>query len=473
MTFNSIPFLIFLPIVLALYHLLPFRWQNRMLLLASYVFYGWWDWRFLFLLLFSTSVDYAAGVMLSRSEDQLVRKRVLAVTLAVNLVVLGFFKYLGFFVDSMRTLLGGLGYEAPGMSLEIVLPIGISFYTFQSMSYSLDVYRRRMEAIRNFADFSLFVTYFPQLVAGPIERATNLLPQLIKPRVVTGQMVLSGLWLILLGFFRKVAVADAVAPYVNESFNRVGNGAGGLELLGAVYLFAIQIYGDFSGYSDIARGCSRLLGIELMVNFRRPYFAASVTDFWRRWHISLSTFLRDYLYIPLGGSRGGSLLTYRNLMITMLLGGLWHGANWTFVVWGGLHGLFLAVHRLVRGSDRIPAADDVPSHSPVLRVVSIFVCFQLVSLTWVFFRAASVEQAWQVLRSIATVAGSPDYANLMRFAVFGMLLFLVDFAQEKLKTDEPFPLFAPAPLAGAVAALAILCLFIFGGAGNAFIYFQF
>ncbi|HMZ52611.1 MAG TPA: MBOAT family O-acyltransferase, partial [Candidatus Sumerlaeota bacterium] len=318
MTFNSLAFLIFLPIVLGLYYLLPFRWQNRMLLLASYVFYGWWNWKFLILILISPTVDYVCGMLLDRSQDQRTRRRILITSMAMNLIVLGYFKYANFFIDSAHAALAALGIPFTPLVLDVVLPIGISFHTFQSMSYAIDIYRGKLKPIRRIDDFALFVAYFPQLVAGPIERAANLLPQIVTPRRITADGFVSGFWLVLLGYVKKTAIADAVAPFVNDSFARAHDPtAGGLEILGAAYLFAIQIYGDFSGYSDIARGISRMMGIELMVNFRMPYLATSVTDFWRRWHISLSTWLRDYLYIPLGGNRHGLKKTYRNLMLTM------------------------------------------------------------------------------------------------------------------------------------------------------------
>ncbi|MCC6545617.1 MBOAT family protein [Candidatus Sumerlaeota bacterium] len=475
MTFNSLPFLIFLPLVLALYYVLPFRWQNRMLLLASYIFYGWWNWKFLILMFISPTVDYVCGRMLHESTDPRRRKQILVISMAVNLIILGFFKYFNFFIDSAHSLTAAMGFAFNVPMLEILLPIGISFHTFQSMSYALDVYRGHLKPVDSFLDFSLFVVYFPQLVAGPIERATNLLPQLTNPRTITADGLVSGAWLVLLGYVKKTAIADAVAPFVNDSFARVHEpGAGGLEMLGAVYLFAIQIYCDFSGYSDIARGVSRMMGVELMVNFRMPYLSASITEFWRRWHISLSTWLRDYLYIPLGGNRHGMLKTYRNLMITMLLGGLWHGANWTFVIWGFLHGLYLAIHRMMRGENaREPAHPPPTLHNIGIRMLKVLGTFHLVCLAWVFFRASNFSDAFTMIGKIASLVQPLDTTNIARFWIYGGIILSLDMIQERMRSDEPFPMRLPAPVGGLLAAIFILMLFVFGGKGDAFIYFQF
>jgi D-alanyl-lipoteichoic acid acyltransferase DltB (MBOAT superfamily) len=476
MLFNSLAFLIFLPIVLAIYYALPRRGQNVFLLLASYFFYGWWDWRFCSLLFISTIIDYFCGLAMENSEDPKHRKRVLTVSLCANLGILGFFKYFNFFTESAAELLGKLGMQASPFLLDIALPVGISFYTFQTLSYTLDIYRRQMKPTRDFLSFALFVSYFPQLVAGPIERALRLLPQIEAKRHVTGYHILSGFWLILLGYFKKVAIADAVAPFVNNVYNDPGS-AGGAALLGATYLFALQIYGDFSGYSDIARGTSRLMGIELMVNFRQPYLAKNPSELWRRWHISLSSFLRDYLYIPLGGNRKGEGRTYVNLMTTMLLGGLWHGAAWTFVVWGGLHGLYLAAHRALTGSQpgsrRVNFALGHGLGERLLGVGKMLLMFNLVCLTWIFFRGNSLADSITITTHIFTDFLGGDMTNLFRFAIFGTLMLLLDVAQEGLRTDEPAPVFLPAPVAGVLAALLFAALFIFGGTGSAFIYFQF
>ena len=346
MVFNSVTFAVFLPIVLGLYYVLNRRYQNLWLLAASCVFYGWWDSRFLALLAFSTVVDFYCAKKIAETEEDRRRKAYLLVSLISNLGILGFFKYFNFFVESTETALATIGWNVAAPVLQIVLPIGISFYTFQAISYTIDVYRRTIPPSRDFVAFALSVCYFPHLVAGPIQRASFLLPQLEAERRVRWVHIREGAGLIVFGLFKKVGVADAIAPMVDLRFANPEL-YGWADLLFALYLFAIQIYCDFSGYSDIARGTSKLFGIELMLNFDHPYFSRSITEFWRRWHISLSTWLREYLYIPLGGNRGGAWKTYRNLIVTMLLGGLWHGANWTFVIWGGLHGLYLAFHKML------------------------------------------------------------------------------------------------------------------------------
>ena len=354
MLFNSLVFPIFLLITLGLYYCLAHRWQNVLLLIASAVFYAWWDWRFLGLLYFVIAVNYFAGLAIAKyrvaapdpaavqsTRYGMVQGTVngrggrvaLWLALGISLALLGFFKYFNFFADSAVRTLNALGFDASPFTLQILLPVGISFFTFQAIAYTIDVYWGRETAQKNFWLFALYVSYFPQLVAGPIERSTHLIPELRKRRVVTSPMFYSACQLILIGYFKKVFIADGVAPMVTRCFTEAD--LSGLALLCGMYLFALQIYGDFAGYTDIARGVSRLFGIELCLNFRQPYFSANITEFWRRWHISLSSWLRDYLYIPLGGSHNGPTRTYLNNMITMLLGGLWHGANWTFVVWGG------------------------------------------------------------------------------------------------------------------------------------------
>ena len=345
MLFNSLVFLGFLSVVLMVYPRLHWRRQNLFLLAASYYFYGTWDWRFTSLLMISTVVDYFVGQRIHMATEIRRRKLLLTISVMVNLGILGFFKYFNFFVDSLGVLLDGAGFDPHLPVLRIILPVGISFYTFQTMSYTIDIYRKRMEPTRNFIDFALFVSFFPQLVAGPIERARVLLPQIAAPRQVTRPMITSGLNLMLMGYLKKVAIADTLAPLVDQIFSQPAGLDTGTLLTG-VYAFAFQVYGDFSGYSDIARGVSRLLGFELLENFNAPYLSRSITEFWRRWHISLSTWLRDYLYIGLGGNRKGEFRTYINLFLTMLLAGLWHGAAWTFVVFGALHGVYLTVEKI-------------------------------------------------------------------------------------------------------------------------------
>ena len=345
MLFNSTAFLTLLAFVVGVYYFFGRRGQNGLLLLASYVFYGWWDWRFCSLLLFSSVLDYVAADKIKKVRAKKRKKEWLYFSLAGNLGVLGLFKYFDFFSQSLQDLLGIYGVQADWPTLHIILPIGISFYTFQSMAYTIDVYRGKLRPIKNFLNFALYVSFFPQLVAGPIERADHLLPQLNRKREADFNRICEGLLLMLIGFVRKIAIADYLAPIVDQTFSNFQTQSSGV-LVAGLLMFSLQIYADFAGYSDIARGSAKILGIDLRVNFDQPYFSKSFSEFWRRWHISLSSWLRDYLYIPLGGNQGSVKSTGRNLMLTMLLGGLWHGASWTFVVWGGLHGVYLALERI-------------------------------------------------------------------------------------------------------------------------------
>ncbi|MEX2301077.1 MAG: MBOAT family protein [Bryobacterales bacterium] len=415
MLFNSYQFWVFLAIVLVLYRSLPHLWQNRLLLAASYIFYGFWDWRFLSLIFLSTLVDYWTAISIGQTNDPKRRRNYLLVSLIVNLGGLGIFKYYGFFSREFAALLGSAGFSASLPALDIILPVGISFYTFQTLSYTIDVYRREIEPEKSFRDFALYVSFFPQLVAGPIERSSRLLPQLVQPRQRRPDDFREGLQHILIGLFKKVVIADNMAAIVNHVFSNGTANLSGAECLVALYAFAFQIYGDFSGYSSIAVGVSKWLGVDLMVNFDTPYFSASIREFWRRWHISLSTWLRDYLYVPLGGSRRGKWLTYRNLMITMLLGGLWHGAAWTFIVWGGLQGVLMSAERLgiEHGILRERAS------SRLGQCFRVFVTFHLVCLSWLVFRAESMTQFWSMLSAILTNFQITPFA----MGAFGMLVF--------------------------------------------------
>ncbi len=419
MLFNTFEFLFFFVAVYAIYVNLGHRAQNLLLLGASYIFYGSWNPKFLLLIIVSTVVDYICGLAIARPCTVRVRKRFLYLSLSVNLGALALFKYFNFFIESLQDLakLGGIELQTP--HLAIILPVGISFYTFQTMSYTIDVYRRQLKPTRNILDFALYVAYFPQLVAGPIERGVKLLPQICRPRALTPELIRSGLWLILLGYFKKVVIADNMAMIVNPVFDDLG-GSSGPEILIATYAFAFQIYGDFSGYSAIARGLSKLLGIELMVNFRRPYFATNPPDFWRRWHISLSTWLRDYLYIPLGGNRLGHRRTQINLALTMLLGGIWHGAAWHFVAWGVFHGSILMIHRTVS------ALVGGPGHpGRVSRLLRMFFFFQLTCLGWILFRANSLSDVGLLLRRLggwATVDAAPKFSLTFTCAWMAVVL---------------------------------------------------
>src|SRR5579872_2459000 len=398
MVFNSLQFLWFFPVVYGLYRACPamfgvergLRAQNWLLLVASYYFYAAWDYRFVALLAASTIVDYTCGLAMDRITGQRRRRIVMTLSITFNLSLLGFFKYFNFFADNLAALFVALGWHPDFVTLRVLLPIGISFYTFVTMSYVIDVYRREIRPTRNFVDFAVFVAYFPHLVAGPILRATKLLPQIQRPRRIRRDQILEGSWLIVWGFFQKIFVADNLAPLASNVFAPGGHPAGVNVLLG-VYAFAFQIYGDFAGYSNIARGTSKLMGIELVENFRFPYLVRTPQAFWRHWHISLSTWLRDYLYIPLGGNRGTPAQTRRNLLITMVLGGLWHGAAWTFVLWGVYQGVLLVIYR--------PYAAAVESWRGVRRVAAGLVMFHLTCAGWLIFRAPS-------LRDLVTLSGS-------------------------------------------------------------------
>jgi D-alanyl-lipoteichoic acid acyltransferase DltB (MBOAT superfamily) len=407
MLFNSFEFIVFLVLVFMLYWFVfakRLKIQNGLLLVSSYVFYGWWDYRFLGLILLSTVVDYLAGRALQHQKGSQVRKAILLSSVFFNISLLGFFKYYNFFITSWVALFASLGYNITSLStLNIILPVGISFYTFQTMSYTIDVYRGQMRATKDFISFAAFVSFFPQLVAGPIERAANLLPQMRQKRVFQYSQGVDGMRLILWGLFKKVVIADSLAPEVDYIFSNYTDVGSGTLLLGAVY-FSFQIYGDFSGYSDIAIGVSKLFGFELMSNFKFPYFSRNISEFWHRWHISLSTWFRDYLYFPLGGSRVSRPKAIRNIFIIFLVSGFWHGANWTFLVWGGIHALlylpsfFFKTNVKYKGT-MVAQGRRFPTAVETVRMCSTF---SMVALAWIFFRSANVRDAWGYLRGIMT-----------------------------------------------------------------------
>jgi D-alanyl-lipoteichoic acid acyltransferase DltB (MBOAT superfamily) len=383
MLFNSFTFFVFLPIVFALYWFVlrtKLKAQNALILVASYVFYAWWDWRFLSLILFSTLLDFYLGKALGKSNSKKRSKSLLWTSLLVNLGFLGIFKYFNFFIDSWVEAWGGLGVDLELSTLSIILPVGISFYTFQTLSYTIDVYRKELQPTHSLLNFAAYVAFFPQLVAGPIERATRLLPQFRQARTFSYQVAKSGVYLIIWGLFKKVVIADNCAFFVNQIFDNPDNFSSAELGLGAV-LFAFQIYGDFSGYSDIAIGTARLFGFQLMTNFAFPYFSRDIAEFWRRWHISLSTWFRDYLYIPLGGSRVRRSLQVRNVLIIFLVSGFWHGANWTFIIWGALHALFF-LPLLFFKLNRKYLENDALQFQQILK---IGFTFTIVCLAWIFF----------------------------------------------------------------------------------------
>lgn len=410
MWFNSFAFWIFFALVALGCRLAGHRVQNRLLLAASYFFYGCWDWRFLSLILITTAVDFTAARRLSALPDgDPGRKRWVAASMTINLGILGLFKYFGFFVNELDRLLAAVGLPELNPGFRLLLPAGISFYTFQALSYTIDVYRGRTRPAKSFWDFALFISFFPQLVAGPIERSDHLLPQVVNPRPrCDARRFREGLFLVFSGLFLKVVLADNMAWLVTVPFAEPPAQLAPVEVLLGVYAFAFQIYGDFAGYSAIAIGVAKWLGFDLMENFRRPYFALNPQEFWRRWHISLSTWLRDYLYISLGGNRQGKWLTARNLMLTMVLGGLWHGAAWTFVIWGAIHGGWLVAHRV--WVERRGEAWSRWLASPAGRVVCWLVTFHLVCLTWLFFRAGTLDQALGMLVALGGEWRWTDYA---------------------------------------------------------------
>jgi D-alanyl-lipoteichoic acid acyltransferase DltB (MBOAT superfamily) len=561
MVFNSLAFLYFFLIVYVSYRILPFQWQNRLLLVAGYIFYGWWDVRFLFLIAFSTTVDFTIGLLLAErkmparqrataalfliasaalflcpnwialtrpglhsgnfSDIQPLGLKVLAGTVVfvivanlsiqriehlsethrrrvlifasvfVNLTFLGFFKYFNFFVDSAESAFRALDIDPTNLRLSVILPVGISFYTFQSLSYTIDVFNKRTSPTRELWNFALFVAYFPPMVAGPIERARHLLPQLMRPRVIRLSQSMHGLVLILLGLFKKVAIADGVAPSVNAVFNSSG-AVSQADVALATLLFAIQILCDFSGYTDIARGVSKLLGIDLILNFNLPYFSQNPSEFWRRWHISLSSWLRDYLYVPLGGNRNGILQTYRNLFLTMLLGGLWHGAAWNYVLWGAYQGALLCGHRLLTQDRNTwasrmrpytennvtvrPPAPRSAAAGYALTLLKMGTFFLFCCYGWLLFRANSFHQIAEFTTilfgrapKIAPVISMPTLSALLGIPIL-LALQLCDYLAGRL---ESFQAWRP-PLQGTLYAVLFFILIM--GMSNApvqFIYFQF
>ncbi len=556
MLFNSLEFLIFLAIVYTLYRLLPFRPQNYMLLGASYIFYGWWDWRFLFLTAFSTTIDFWVGLtmqnrlgrrekivpavfitcaavlflgmhpgaipgallgnppqvpiikpilpwvilgilavlaiaagwyhLVSRFSEHHRRKAALLTSVVCQLSLLGVFKYFNFFEESLLSGLHGLGMDVNPVLISVILPVGISFYTFQSLSYAIDIYRGQFEPTDRFFDFALFVSYFPQMVSGPIERARHLLPEFQKPRVITLDQSARGLFLIMQGMFKKVAIADGVAPSVNQIYSSTGM-VTSTDVIVGTFLFAIQIYCDFSGYTDIARGVSKLFGIELMLNFNLPYFAKNPRDFWQRWHISLSTWLSDYLYKTLGGNRGSLAFTCRNLMLTMLLGGLWHGAAWNYVLWGFYHGTLLCVHRVwnfVKGGTSVGQMRAAPlgaavaerRQNPLIGAAKIGFFFLFTLYGWLLFRATSLHQVVDFTRLIFTGFGRPDYgAAIPRLSALAGIpvLAALEFIQYN-SDDRYWYRRLPLPLFGLLSA-TLLFLTLMGTSNEPaqFIYFQF
>ena len=475
MIFNSLEFLVFITVFLLLYFSLKGRARLWLCLLGSYLFYGWWDWRFLGLIGLTTLMDYSLGILMERSTIERDRKRLIYFSVTINLLFLGFFKYFNFFADSFREMVVAFGFHPSDTTLSIILPIGISFYTFQSMSYTVDIYRREIEPERDLVRFAAFVSLFPQLVAGPIVRARDFLPQFKTDKPWDWDRFMSGLTRVLWGFFKKVAIADSLAPFVEQCFS-VPTTLSSLHILIGIFFYSFQIYCDFSGYSDIAIGLARILGFTFIENFQTPYFSRSFTEFWTRWHISLSSWLRDYLYIPLGGSRGGKLRTYRNVMLTMLIGGLWHGANWTFLFWGFLHGSYQVIQRIIQ-----PYARQLYKalRLPVFlgRGLDMLLVYLLTCFAWIYFRSPTFAVADQVIRSVVSFENfnwasvTNKFIALRCFLLIGILLtvevtnFRFHYAQ--LLIQRPV-----------LRLVAYACLFwliaLMGTFGaSSFIYFQF
>lgn len=473
MLFNSLEFLLFLPIVFLLYWFVCHKHtklQNLLVLISSYVFYGWWDYRFLALIFLSTLVDYFIGLQLPKQQNHKKRKLLLWASVLFNLGMLGFFKYYNFFIDSWVDLLNSVGYSIQNTwTLEVIIPVGISFYTFQTMSYTIDIYRNNLKPTNDFVSFASFVSFFPQLVAGPIERATNLLPQILAKRSFSHKIAEQGLRLIVWGMFKKVVIADSLAPIVEDIFNNYQMYDGGTLFLGAVF-FAFQIYCDFSGYSDIAIGIAKLFGFELMSNFKFPYFSRNIGEFWRKWHISLSTWFRDYLYIPLGGSKGGKWKSLRNIFIIFLVSGFWHGANWTFIIWGLIHAL-LYLPSFVFNSNRKYLSSVVAENSyfpSIKELLQMGSNFFFVTLAWVFFRSENVQESFAYLTKMAVdFSIHVEYKNYVYFYIIPLVVLeWILRKDERLTTVNPLYWW----ILSVILLLFIVAKF---GSEQSFIYFQF
>jgi len=475
MLFNSIDFAIFFPIIFILYWFVinkKLKYQNLLILTASYIFYGWWDWRFLSLIFISSIVDYCVGLRLNKIDDKKKRKILLAISLLANLGLLGFFKYYNFFIHSLIDSFAVMGITLHKSSLNIILPVGISFYTFQTLSYTIDIYRKKLKPTKDIIAFFAFVSFFPQLVAGPIERAKNLLPQFMRKRTFIYEDAKDGLRHVLWGLFKKIVIADTCAIYADKIFSTYDTANGSMLVIG-ILCFAVQIYSDFSGYSDIAIGTARLLGFNIMRNFAYPYFSRDIAEFWRRWHISLSTWFRDYVYIPIGGSRCGKLQRIRNIIITFTVSGLWHGANWTFVAWGFLNGIYyipiMLLNKQKSHSGQVAEGKLFPNIREIIQVASTFF---LTLIAWVFFRAPNIKTAFLYLNKMFSKTLftwphlEPDFIWLLILPVIEW------FQRDKLHPLQIDKLHISLR-ACIYIVLAMLILFYCDRNNQAFIYFQF
>ncbi len=475
MLFNSLEFIIFLPIVFYLYWFIfskKILFQNLVLLISSYIFYSWWDWRFLSLLFSSTIMDYFVGQRIHSCKKKKLKKFYLLLSIFFNLTLLGFFKYFNFFIQSWIELLAIFGFEYQNpWTLNIILPVGISFYTFQTMSYTLDIYYGKLKPTKDFISFASFVSFFPQLVAGPIERASNFLPQILKCRKFNYKQGVQGLRLILWGMFKKIVIADSLAWRVDYVFNNYHDYNGGVLLLGLIY-FSFQIYCDFSGYSDIAIGISKLFGFELKSNFKFPYFSRNIKEFWRRWHISLSTWFRDYLYVPLGGSIHGQWIAFRNILLIFTISGFWHGANWAFISWGLVHAMLYIPFFIFKKNYQY-ISSTVAEHSclPTIReVLQMVFTFLLITITWVFFRSQNIESAFEYLFNMITKFGLPTKNR--SGIIFVLLILLLDWI---IRKDERNPIQIKNSILRWIAYLILFFSIIYSinTDNSKFIYFQF
>lgn len=479
MLFNSIDFAIFLPIVFILYWFVTnknLRLQNALLLVSSYFFYACWDWRFLFLLMFSTVLDYSTGLKMQDAPTQQKKRFWFWLSVGINLGFLGIFKYYNFFIESFAEALALLGVEVHPWTLQVILPVGISFYTFHGLSYVIDIYKGRIKAERNFVEYAVFVSFFPLLVAGPIERATHLLPQIKKERVFNYLKAIDGLRQILWGLFKKIVIADNCGDFANQIFNNSADQSGSTLALGALF-FTFQIYGDFSGYSDIALGTARLFGIELLRNFAFPYFSRDIAEFWRRWHISLSSWFRDYLYIPLGGSKGGNWMRIRNTFIIFIVSGFWHGANWTFIVWGALNALFIMPSIIMKTNrnnmETVAQGRLLPTPKEIFQMMTTFA---LAVFAWIFFRAENMTHAVSYISDMFSMSlfSAPAVKPYYLFALMGIFMVVEWLGREQQYALAKLGHHWKAPLRWAMYYVIIVAIFYFStGKEHQFIYFQF
>lgn len=476
MLFNSFIFFIFLIIVLPLYYALPRQIKGIFLLLSSYFFYGYWDYRFVSLLIISTVIDFVVGRAIYTSTTQQNKTQWLVISIVTNLSILFIFKYYDFFISSFEPLAAIFGGKIDYLHLHIILPIGISFYTFQTMSYTIDIYRDKLKPTNSILDFAIFVSFFPQLVAGPIERANKLLPQIEKLPLPSVAQLEKGIILIVVGLFKKVMIGDAAGRYVDHIFYQP-SAYKSAELIVALFLFSIQIYADFSGYSNMARGTAKLLGIELMKNFEQPYFSRNITEFWHRWHISLSSWLKDYLYISLGGNRKGISKTYRNLMLTMLLGGLWHGSSWNFIIWGTLHGIYLSIHKYVLGIKKITPVYKYNGIFSLFKfILNITLTYILVLFAWLFFRATDLSIVSIFFKKIIYWESSEFTSQFIIVGItFAFATLLIDFFEYHTGKHTFLLLLHNKTMMYAILFVVLSVSFLFMLVNNTspFIYFQF